>query len=241
MIFERSCQLLLSSALAVGLSLTAANAQNSEGTYQVRVGAFLDLGGTRLSNTNTLDSGGAIDTGKFGVGMTGGLEMLRAGKWTLGIEGDLGVSGGGEKNLDSPQNPNGVRFGTDFFSSLRGRAGFYVRPDWVLYGTGGVAFRGVSVDAGPGGGAKLQKTLSGGVIGAGSEWHFGGTILFAEYLHTSLSGADFAIPTYFPPGSAPIPATTYHVNGHSNSFRLGAKFKLGYDGYYDYVRDELRK
>jgi opacity protein-like surface antigen len=227
MILKRGHKLLMSSAIAAGLSalsLTAANAQNSEGTYQVRVGAFLDLGGTKLSNTNTLDAGGSTDTGKFGVGMSGGLEMLRAGKWTLGIEGDLGISGGGGQNL------NGVRYGTDFFSSLRGRAGFYIRPDWVLYGTGGVAFRGVTVDAGPSFGAKVQKTLSGGVIGAGTEWHYGGTILFAEYLHTSLSGADFA-----------TNGTTYLVKGNSDQFRLGVKFKLGYDGYYDYVRDEIRK
>jgi outer membrane immunogenic protein len=220
-------KLLLSSAIAAMLpvlALTTASAQNSEGTYQVRVGAFLDLGGTRLSNTNTLDAGGSTDSGKFGAGMSGGLEMLRAGKWTLGLEGDLGISGGGGQTL------NGVRFGTDYFSSLRGRAGFYIRPDWVLYGTGGVAFRGVSVDAGPSFGTKVQKTLSGGVFGAGTEWHLDGTILFAEYLHTSLAGSDFV-----------ASGTTYHVSGHSNAVRLGVKFKLGYDGYYDYVRDELRK
>jgi outer membrane immunogenic protein len=231
MISKRGCKQLLSGTIAAGLaggvaalSLTAANAQNAEGAYQVRVGAFMDLGGTRLSNTNTLDDGGSTDTGKFGAGMTGGLEMLRAGKWTLGVEGDLGISGGGGQTL------NGVRFGTDYFSSLRGRAGFYIHPDWVLYGTGGIAFRGVTVDAGPSFGTKVQKTLSGGVFGAGTEWHYGGTILFAEYLHTSLGGADFA-----------TNGTSYHVSGHNNTVRLGVKFKLGYDGYYDYVRDELRK
>jgi outer membrane immunogenic protein len=227
MIFKRGQKLLMSSAIAAGLSalsFSAANAQNSEGTYQVRVGAFLDLGGTRLSNTNAIDSGGSVDTGKFGVGMTGGLEMLRAGQWTLGVEGDLGISGGGLQTL------NGVRYGTDFFSSLRGRAGFYIRPDWVLYGTGGVAYRGITVDGSPNFGAKVQKTQSGGIFGFGTEWHHGGTILFAEYLHTSLSNTDFA-----------INGTNYYVTGHSNTVRLGVKFKLGYDGYYDYVRDELRK
>ncbi len=224
---NRGHKLLMSCALATGLSaltLTTANAQNSEGTNQVRVGAFMNLGGTRLSNTNTLDDGGSTDSGKVGFGVSAGLEMLRAGKWTLGVEGDLGVSGGGGQNL------NGIRYGTDFFSSLRGRAGFYIRPDWVLYGTGGLAVRGVSVDAGPSSGSKVQRTLSGGVFGAGTEWHYGGTILFAEYLHTSLAGSNFE-----------TNGTTYHVSGSSNAVRLGVKFKLGYDGYYDYVRDELRK
>jgi outer membrane immunogenic protein len=227
MMFKRSSKLLVSGAIASGLlvfSLASAKAQNSEGATQVRIGAFMDLGATRLSNTNTLDAGGTVDTGKFGAGMSAGLEMLRAGKWTFGFEGDLGMSGGGGQTL------NGVRYGTDFFSSLRGRAGFYIHPDWVLYGTGGVAFRGVSVDAGPSLGTKVQKTLTGGIFGIGTEWHLGGTILFAEYLHTSLGGGDFA-----------TNGTTYHVSGHSDAIRLGVKFKLGYDGYYDYVRDDLRK
>jgi opacity protein-like surface antigen len=214
---------LLAFGLAAGVSPSAV-AQNSEGTYQVRVGAFLDLGGTRLSETNLVDAGGTAHTGKFGVGGSGGFEMLRAGSWTLGVEGDLGVTGGGAPNI------NGVRFGADFFASLRGRAGFYLRPDWVVYGTGGAAFRGVTVDAGPIGGAKLDKTLTGGIFGGGLEWHQGGTILFAEYLHTSLAGAEFA-----------VAGNTFSVKGQSDTFRLGVKFKLGYDGYYDYVRDDLRK
>ena len=237
MIFARSWGVTLASLLTAGLaalSLTSAQAQNSEGAYQVRVGAFLDMGATRLSNISPAATAGTADTGKFGVGGTAGLEMLRSGAWTLGAEADLGVTGGGASNV------NGVRLGADYFASLRGRAGFYVRPDWVLYGTGGVAFRGVSVDGGAAG--KVDKTLAGGIFGGGSEWHHGGTILFAEYLHTSLAGGDVLTPgapaTLF---AVAVPGTSYHINGHTNTFRLGVKFKLGYDGYYDYVRDELRK
>jgi outer membrane immunogenic protein len=213
-------KLLASGVIAAGLTAlasTSAIAQNSEGTYQVRVGAFMDLGGTKLTSTTTFDDGGSLTTGKFAAGMTGGLEMLRAGKWTLGVEGDLGVSGGGSSLA------GGIRYGTDFFASLRGRAGFYLRPDWVLYGTGGAAFRGVSAELG----TKTQKTASGGIFGVGTEWHHGGTILFAEYLRTNLGHTDIT--------------SAISLSGHSDQFRLGVKFKLGYDGYYDYVRDELRK
>lgn len=223
--FARSWGLTVASLLTVGLttvSLTSAQAQNSEGAYQVRVGAFLDMGATRLSNTSPLATAGTADTGKFGVGGTAGLEMLRSGAWTLGAEADLGLTGGGASNV------NGIRYGADYFASLRGRVGFYVRPDWVLYGTGGAAFRGVSADGAALG--KVSKTLTGGIFGGGAEWHHGGTILFAEYLHTSLAGGDFL-----------IAGTNFQVSGHTNTFRLGVKFKLGYDGYYDYVRDELRK
>ncbi len=224
MIFARGWGLTLASLLTALLSssLVKAYAQNSEGTYQVRVGAFLDFGGTRLSSTIPEATAGVADTGHFGVGGTAGLEMLRAGAWTLGVESDLGLSGGGAPNI------NGIRYGADFFSSLRGRAGFYLRPDWVLYGTGGAAFRGVTVDGG--GAGKVSRTLTGGIFGGGVEWHLGGTILFAEYLHTSLAGSDFL-----------VSGTNYHVNGHSDAIRIGAKFKVGYDGYYDYVRDEFRK
>jgi opacity protein-like surface antigen len=228
MLSIRAPRVLRFCLVAIGLAAgapTSAVAQNSEGTYQVRVGAFLDLGGTRLSETNPLDAGGTANTGKFGVGGSAGFEMLRSGAWTLGVEGDLGVTGGGAPNI------NGVRFGADYFASLRGRAGFYLRPDWVVYGTGGAAFRGVSVDAGVAGAAgKVEKTLTGGIFGGGMEWHHGGTILFAEYLHTSLAGAEFA-----------VNGNTFSVKGQSDTFRLGVKFKLGYDGYYDYVRDDRRK
>jgi outer membrane immunogenic protein len=207
---------VVSAGLAL-LSAAPAEAQNSEGAFQIRAGAFVDTGSTRLHET---DIAGPLTgrTGQFGFGGSGGFEYLRAGAWTMGLEADLGVSGGGSRTL------NAVKYGADFFSSLRGRAGFYLRPDWVAYGTGGVAFRGISVDAGALG--KTEKTLTGSIFGGGMEFHRDGTILFAEYLHSNFGGVDV------PAGANGIA----RVSADSDIFRIGVKFKLGYDGYYDYVR-----
>jgi opacity protein-like surface antigen len=203
-------------------AVSSASAQNSEGTRQVRVGAFMDAGATRLTETI---SGDTATTGRFGVGGSAGYEFLRQGAWTWGVEADLGLTGGGAPRV------NGVKYGADYFSSLRGRAGFYARPDWVIYGTGGIGFRGVSVDDSITGiSSKADKTLTGGIFGGGMELHRANSIYFFEYLHASYGGAN-----------ATTSLGSYNVKAESNTFRLGVKFKVGFDGYHDDVRDVIRK
>jgi hypothetical protein len=195
-------------------------AQNYEGPHQVRVGAFLQAGGTTLNGFNA----GASETGSLannGFGITGGLEFLRQGGWTYGIEGDFGL-GKGQRSIV------GARYATDYFGNLRGRIGVYARPDFLLYGTAGIAFRGVNVSELTG--ASNGKTLTGGIFGAGAEWHRGDTILFTEYLHSVYSNANDA-----------VGLNTYGIKGNSDVIRVGVKFKVGFDGYYDEVRDSLRR
>lgn len=221
----RTIAALGAGVIAAGLTLldaAPARAQNSEGAFQARAGAFLNLGDTRLHEN---DGSGPLTgrTGQFGVGGTGGFEYLREGAWTLGVEADLGLTGGNGAAL------NGVKYGADYFSSLRGRAGLYLRPDFVVYGTGGAAFKGISLTSAAFQ-TKTEKSLTGSIYGGGVELHRGGTILFAEYLHSNFGTID-----------VPFALGTTKVSADSNSFRLGVKFKLGYDGYYDYVRDDLRK
>ena len=98
----------------------------------------------------------------------------------------------------------------------------------MFYGTGGIGFKGVTVTDALG--AKNGKTLTGGIYGGGTELHRGNTIFFAEYLHSHFADSDVA-----------VGAKTYRISGHSDAVRLGVKFKVGFDGYYDEVRDGLRK
>ena len=200
-------------------------AQNYEGPHQVRVGAFLQGGGTTLSGTSTAPAFfGTSETGSFGnngAGITGGLEFLRQGGWTYGIEGDFGVAKG-QRSLV------GARYASDYATSLRGRLGVYARPDWLFYGTGGIAFKGVTVTEL--GGASNGKTLTGGVYGLGTEFHRGNSIFFTEYLHSQFSRTNDA-----------VGANTYSIKGNSDAIRVGVKFKVGFDGYYDEVRDTLRR
>jgi opacity protein-like surface antigen len=222
---------LVACGIALG-AMAPALAQNSEGSHQVRVGAFLDTGATRLTDTI---SGDSATTGRFGVGGSAGLEFLRKGGWTLGVEADLGLTGGGAPNV------NGVRYGADYFGSLRGRVGVYARPDLVVYGTGGLGFRGVTVDDSvPGASSKIDKTLYGGIFGGGLELHRGNSIFFFEYLHANYAGAD-AVTTTTSAFGGTTTVGTYRVKAEDNSFRLGMKFKVGFDGYHDEVRDGLRR
>ena len=206
-------------------------AQNYEGPHQVRVGAFLQGGTTTLSGdftpgpTPPTPFPATTDRGRLsnnGGGVSAGLEFLRARGFSYGVEGDFGFAHGsrGIANAD---------VSTDYFGSLRGRVGFYMRPDWAIYGTGGYGFRGVTaVELS---GASQGRTLMGGVYGGGTEFHRGNTIFFAEYLHEHY-------------GNMNVPLSNgdlYAIKGNSDTFRLGVKFKVGFDGYYDEVRDGLRK
>lgn len=195
-------------------------AQNYEGPHQVRVGAFLQGGSTTLNGYNAgVSENGSL--GNNGFGITGGLEFLRQGGWSYGIEGDFGL-GKGQRSIV------GARYATDYFGNLRGRIGVYARPDLVLYGTAGIAFRGVNISELTG--AANGKTLTGGIFGGGAEWHRRDTIFFTEYLHSVYSNSNDA-----------VGINTYGVKGNSDVIRVGVKFKVGFDGYYDEVRDSLRR
>ena len=219
-------------AASLGLAmLTAvappAVAQNWEGSHQVRAGAFLQTGPTRFDATNNTTA--AIGSGTInatGFGIAAGLEWLRAGAWTLGFEGDLGVNGGAKDIV-------GARFGAEYFASLRGRVGFYAREDWVLYGTGGFGAEGFKIEnnGSTAAGAKVEKTLTGGVFGGGTEWHRGGTIFFAEYLRSNFGHSNAIV-------NSALGSTTYNVGGHTDAIRVGVKFKLGYDRFHDDIRSE---
>lgn len=216
--------ILRRAAVAAGalLALAApAVAQNYEGPHQVRVGAFLQGGSTTLTGT----LGSLIEDGRFGnngAGITAGLEFIRQG-WIFGVEGDFGLAKGA-KTID------GARFATDYFASLRGRVGVYAHPSWLIYGTGGFGFRGVTVTE-PLAGLTAGQTLTGAVYGGGTELHRGNTVFFAEYLHSNFNDANVTLSN----------GNVFGVKGNSDAVRLGVKFKVGFDGYYDEVRDGLRK
>lgn len=211
---------LATAGVVLALASPAA-AQYFEGSHTVRVGAFLQGGSTTLDAT----LGALADSGTFGNnggGIAAGVDWRRE-HFMWGLEGDIGLTGGQRSIL-------AAKFDTDYFASLRGRLGVYARPDWLIYATGGFGFRGITITelAGP----SASRTLYGGVFGGGTEFHYGNTIFFAEYLRSQYGSESLTLPTS---------TNTYGVKGHSDAFRLGVKFKVGFDGYYDEVRDGLRK
>jgi outer membrane immunogenic protein len=67
-------------------------------------------------------------------------------QWVIGLETDLQGSGikGADSQTRSPpffdSTSTGVTKSIDWFGTVRGRVGFLVTPQWLLYGTGGLAY-----------------------------------------------------------------------------------------------------
>ena len=66
-------------------------------------------------------------------------------QWLIGLEADLQGSGieGSDSQTQSGNHDTistGVTKSIDWFGTVRGRVGFLVTPQWLLYGTGGLAY-----------------------------------------------------------------------------------------------------
>ena len=227
--------LLRTAAVTAGIlgGLAApALAQNWEASHQLRAGLFLQGGHTDFDGTLN-GASQSNSAGATGFGVTAGAELLRARGWTFGLESDFGQTGAVNATVVN------ARFSGDYFGSFRGRVGFHVMDNWVLYGTGGLGLRGLTITDSSGG--KGEKTLYGGVYGGGSEWHQGNTIFFVEYLHSQYQNADVAVNFAGIPPLIPASVTNYRAAISSDAIRLGVKFKLGFDNYTDDVPRGIRK
>jgi outer membrane immunogenic protein len=137
-----------------------------------------------------------------------GCNFQFAPQWVLGVEGDFSwtklSSSTTAPNLfadGTPVGSGGVAWAnkTDWLASLRGRLGFAVVPNVLVYGTGGVAWTRTSyaaLDAFSGGcpnclATAFDETHTGWVAGAGIDWApwNNNWILRLEYLHYQFSGA----------------------------------------------------
>jgi len=137
-----------------------------------------------------------------------GCNFQFAPQWVVGIEGDYSwtnfSSSANAANLfanGTPAGSGGVSWSNkiDWLASLRGRLGFAVVPNVLLYGTGGVAWTRTSYAAldvfNTGGcpnclGTAFDDTRAGWVAGAGVDWApwNNNWILRLEYLHYQFSG-----------------------------------------------------
>jgi outer membrane immunogenic protein len=67
-------------------------------------------------------------------------------QWLIGLEADLqgsGIKGSASQTLSPPlvdMTSTGVTKSIDWFGTVRGRVAFLVTPQWLLYGTGGLAY-----------------------------------------------------------------------------------------------------
>jgi opacity protein-like surface antigen len=214
-------RLAAAGAVVLGMAaLSDAQAQNWDGNHQVRAGFYLQSG--RMGyDVNDGTNQQALKHNSIGIGGTGGLEWIRSGMLSIGTEIDFSATTGHE-TLSTPMQA--IKVGAQNFASLRGRLGFHLRPNFVVYGTAGFGALGTELDGIGAGLNKVANTNTGGVYGGGFEFHRGGTILFAEYLHGNFGSR-----------TAVIGGTSYTYDADMNAVRLGVKFKLGHDW-----RDEVR-
>ncbi|MEQ1646989.1 MAG: hypothetical protein ABL898_00260 [Hyphomicrobiaceae bacterium] len=199
---------------------SGAQAQNWDGDHQVRAGFYLQSGRMGYDVNDGINQQ-ALKHNSFGFGGSGGLEWIRSGMLSLGTEVDFSATTG-HATLAAPMFA--IKVGSQYFASLRGRLGVHVRPNFVIYGTAGIGALGTEFDGISAGFNKVAHTNTGGVYGGGFEFHRGGTILFAEYLHGN-----------FGRRTALVGGTSYTYDADMNAIRLGVKFKLGHDW-----RDDVR-
>lgn len=204
--------------------------------------------------TGSIDLEGALGGGQIGF------NIQRSGI-VFGLEGDASwLNANGESTFISDyDNVNGTNTGGDgtpdytwnvkteveWLATLRGRIGFLATPRLLIYGTGGIAWAGLSSDETvtglPAQGfnppevtvlASSSETATGWVAGAGAEWAIGrGWSIKTEWQHMEFGDLD----TKFT-GTA-YPGKPNEIKGYNNdSFpgsmdidlvKLGLNFKFG--------------
>ena len=217
-------------AVASGQAL----AQNYDSAGLLRFGVFgqgsivrsdLEIRDSFFSDAPNIENGSKTKD-SFGGGLSFGYDLLMPNGWLIGLETDGSVD-------DWQDNRHSHELGIDWLATIRGRIGTYLRPGLLVYATGGVAFLGMEYKRTPvfdnlaaqlGVPFKNSRTLIGGIGGGGVEYEWNNIILFGEYLYASyggFDGVDFTL------SNGP---EQYKVNvDEQHIFRLGVKFKIGYD------------
>ncbi len=203
--------------------------------------AFLLVTATGAAHAQRYDGGGLLKFGIFGQamsidygftqpgtgsfsadGMAGGLslgfDVANSNGFLYGIEVDGSIG-------DMRTTALGTSIGFDYLATLRARGGYYMHPNLLLYGTGGMAFLGIEAQRAPAN-LKAYETLMGWTLGAGLEWNFHHTLLFTEYLYANFDSRAFT-----------VNAIRHETDADVHMLRFGIKFKTGHDFDHGSPRD----
>ena len=206
------CRWLLAAVVAAVAPLAVPNVASAQWTG-FYVGANVGYSWGKTSNSYTaLDGANAPHTTTDSFSMNGaigggqiGFNYLFAPRWVAGIETDIQGSGekfNGSRVACSPDPCDTHVVNQSFseklqwFGTVRGRAGYLVMPNWLVYGTGGIVYGKLTRDDSYNNvntatvvTTSQSATKSGGVFGFGVEsilWgNFTGRV---EYLHFELPG-----------------------------------------------------
>jgi outer membrane immunogenic protein len=189
--------------------------------------------GTGLRNGVRVGPGGNLkNQTDFDGGLGGGTLgcNYEVNRWVLGIEGDGSWSSiSGSSSLVPPVfNPNfREAFGNHWLATVRGRVGYAVREDVLLYGTAGGAFADLRVNEFNVGNVISitdTHTFSGWTAGAGVEWGFAPAwSAKVEYLYLDLGAKNyFAFTT-----AGFIMQSTHLID---NVVRVGVNYRFNWAG-----------
>jgi opacity protein-like surface antigen len=203
----------------------SASAQNYDAPGSIRFGGFLqgsllNTDVTRTPRGSTTSQSGSADFNALGLGIAVGFDQ-RFGPVVLGVESDISFDDGSGKFASD-------EFNADYYVTFRGRLGFMLSQNWLLYSTAGWAmlapeFKGTGTSTTSSGTTNLNKEytyLSGWTVGGGLEYDYGPMVLFGEYLYTDFGNWGFA---------SRVSGTQYSADFSGSLVRGGVKFKVGYD------------
>ena len=170
----------------------------------------------------------------------------QTGRWVLGVEGDGNWSGLRERAFASypaivqtapaattwTAHTESLTKDMDWFATVRGRVGFTVAPQWLIYATGGAAFAhfNSSLDYNSTTGAfHLVGSTSvervGWVVGAGTEWKFAPNwSVKAEYLYMDFGTVGFDAPIVNPTGPGDVRSWRTEVKLREQVARVGINY-----------------
>jgi outer membrane immunogenic protein len=168
-------------------------------------------------------------TGNFNIsGPLGGLfaaYQWQFGSIVLGVESDINLA-----DIKGTGNCPGAGFGCQtndtWFGTTRGRLGYTIFPNWLLYGTGGVAYGDIRATVSPA--TTPAIAITGGQAGTGTGWAGGGGVELmlmrnwtarVEYLHMDIGSFTCQ------PGNCD-PVRSANVNFKTDMIRFGTAVKF---------------
>jgi outer membrane immunogenic protein len=243
--------LLLSSALpAIAADLPSFGMKDSPAASGSWTGFYVGANGgygwdSKLNFRDTINAdgattlaGGVMPAGAFG-GITIGANWQVSG-FVFGLETDLDLANIADdsavavcatSSATCPVDPTTSLHSTiDWFGTLRARAGLPLTPNFLLYGTGGLAYGGVSTrGASDGYSFKNDTTRVGWAAGAGAEWKVSpGWSLRGEWLYLDLGGQGLG-DLLNGNGTAAAVASASSPDNAVNMIRFGLVYKIGAD------------
>ena len=168
-------------------------------------------------------AGGVMPAGAFG-GITVGANW-QVSNFVFGLETDLDLANIADDSASS--SVISLHSTIDWFGTLRARAGLPLTPNFLLYGTGGLAYGGISTRAVTADYSfKADTTRVGWAAGAGAEWKVSpGWSLRGEWLYLDLGGQGLGDILN---GAGTVTSASSPDNA-INMIRFGLVYKIGAD------------